>query len=41
MKFVSSVFLIASLALSTIKANWIPYQGMSWNDVLGDDNFDM
>jgi len=41
MKFVSSVFLIASLALSTIKANWIPYQGMSWNDVLGDDNFDI
>ncbi len=52
MRFLSSVLLIASLAFSNIKASWVktlsnekniwvPYQGMSWNDVLGDAKFDM
>jgi len=41
MKFISSVVLIATLALSTIKAAWIPTQGMTLNDALGDKDFDM
>jgi len=42
MKFISSVFLIATLALSSVKASaWIPTQGMTLNDALGDKDFDM
>jgi len=42
MKFISSIFVIASLALSTVKASaFIPTQGMTLNDVLGDKNFDI
>jgi len=42
MKFISSVFLIATLALSSVKASaWIPTQGMTLNDALGDKDFDI
>jgi len=41
MKFISSIVLIATLALSTIKAAWIPTQGMTLNDALGDKDFDI
>jgi len=42
MKFIlSTTFLVSVLSICNVEARWKPIPGMTWNYVLGDDNFNV